>query len=92
MIILEEVIRIIKRDSLLDNVNITGKVLMDGLLEYQKKYSALISSVRGMGTFISFNLPTTEKRDKVLSKLRAKGNRMSLYYIGYASSIIFLFL
>lgn len=73
MIILEEVIKIIKKEALLHNVNVTGKVLMNGLFEYQKKYSGLISSVRGLGTFISFNLPTTEKRDIVVSKLRAKG-------------------
>ena len=73
MIILEQVVNIIKQESLLDNVNTTGKVFMDGLLGYQKQYSNLVSSVRGLGTFISFNLPTTELRDKVIVKLRTKG-------------------
>lgn len=83
MIILEEVIKIIKKEALLHNVNVTGKVLMNGLFEYQKKYSGLISSVRGLGTFISFNLPTTEKRDIVVSKLRAKGNVNYSYFGNY---------
>lgn len=73
MIILEQVIKIIEQESLMANVNATGKVLMDGLLAYQKQYSNLISSVRGLGTFISFNLPTTELRNKVVSKLQTKG-------------------
>lgn len=73
LIMLEEVVNIIRRESLLENVNKTGNVLMKGLLDYQKKYSNLINSVRGLGTFISFNLPTTEQRDKVVAKLKAKG-------------------
>lgn len=73
LIILEEVIKIIQRESLLENVNKTGSVLMNGLYEYQKKYSNLVNSVRGLGTFISFNLPTTQQRDTVVAKLKAKG-------------------
>lgn len=74
MIILEQVVKIIEQESLLSNVNATGKMLMNGLFEYQKQYSNLVSSVRGLGTFISFNLPTPERRDKVVTKLRNKGN------------------
>lgn len=73
MIILEEVLKIIKQEALLENVKQTGNVLMKGLLEYQKNYSGLIHSVRGKGTFISFDLPTTSQRDAVITKLKNKG-------------------
>lgn len=73
MIMLEEVLKIIRRDQLLDNVKETGKVLMKGLLEYQNNYNGLIHSVRGRGTFISFDLPTTAQRDTVVNRLKNKG-------------------
>ncbi|XP_065199488.1 4-aminobutyrate aminotransferase, mitochondrial-like [Planococcus citri] len=73
MIILEEVLKIIRRDQLLENVKETGKVLMKGLLEYQNNYNGLIHSVRGLGTFISFDLPTSAQRDTVVNRLKNKG-------------------
>ncbi|XKL68492.1 hypothetical protein PGB90_003983 [Kerria lacca] len=73
IILLEEIIKIIKRDSLLENVKITGKVLMNGLFEFEKQYSGLVKAVRGLGTFISFDLPTTSKRDEVIALLKTKG-------------------
>lgn len=88
LIMLEEVVKIIQKESLLENVNKTGNVLMKGLLEYQKKYSNLVHSVRGLGTFISFNLPTTEQRDKVVAKLKAKGKITStILFLRVQSSI-----
>ena len=73
MIILEEVLKIIKQESLLNRVQNTGDVLMKGLTEYENKYPQLINSVRGMGTFVSFNLPSTAHRDKAIVKLKSKG-------------------
>lgn len=78
MILLEEVVKIIKQESLLKNVQETGDVLMKGLKDLQKKHSGLISSVRGLGTFISFDFPTTAQRDKVVSLLKNKGNILLL--------------
>ncbi|XP_065217365.1 4-aminobutyrate aminotransferase, mitochondrial-like [Planococcus citri] len=73
MIMLEEVLKIIRRDQLLENVKETGKVLMKGLTEYQNSYNGLIHSVRGLGTFISFDLPTSAQRDTVVNRLKNKG-------------------
>ncbi len=73
MIILNEVIKIIKQEALLENVKATGVVLMGGLLDFQKNYPELVNSVRGLGTFIAFDLPSASQRDTVISKLKKKG-------------------
>lgn len=95
MIILGEVLKVIKRDSLLQNVRQTGDVLMKGLLDYQKKYSGLIHSTRGLGTFISFDLPTTAQRDAVITKLKNKGNlsinNLGTYLIQPIPSFLLIF-
>jgi 4-aminobutyrate aminotransferase/(S)-3-amino-2-methylpropionate transaminase len=63
----------IKSKNLIDNVNITGKYLKNGLHELEAKYGDKVSKVRGSGTFLAFDLPDPTKRDKLIHILRQKG-------------------
>ncbi|GBP30678.1 4-aminobutyrate aminotransferase, mitochondrial [Eumeta japonica] len=73
LILLGAVINVIKTKKLLDLVNKSGKVLKDGLHDMEKEFPHLINSVRGRGTFLAYNCPTTEMRDKLNSVLKTKG-------------------
>lgn len=73
VIMLEEVIRVINRDHLLENVMETGEVLMKGLQELQQQFPQHINAVRGRGTFIAFNGSESAKRDKIIGKLKMLG-------------------
>jgi len=67
------IINEIRENKLLENVQITGKYLKDGLDNLRKKFPELVSNVRGVGTFLAFDLPTPELQDRFLSRLRQKG-------------------
>lgn len=74
LVLLEKVIKVIKQEKLLDLVRKTGAVLKPGLHELEKEFSTHINSVRGRGTFLAYNSPTTELRDKIFTNMRKKGN------------------
>lgn len=80
LVLLEKVIKVIKQEKLLDLVCKTGAVLKSGLHELEKEYSTHIHSVRGRGTFLAYNSPTTEQRDKIFTNMRRKGN-FTIYYL-----------
>ncbi|XP_047509831.1 4-aminobutyrate aminotransferase, mitochondrial [Pieris napi] len=73
LILLERVLKVIKSQNLLNVVNESGKTLKNGLLELEKEFPHLINSVRGRGTFLSFNAPTTDCRDKINADLKKNG-------------------
>ncbi|CAB3242147.1 unnamed protein product [Arctia plantaginis] len=73
LILLEQVLKVIKQNNLIENANKTGQVLKNGLLKLEKEFPNLVNSVRGRGTFLSFNTSNTEVRDKILSNLRQNG-------------------
>jgi len=68
----QAVLNAVKRDNLLENVQVTGEYVKAGLESLQDKYDA-VSNVRGIGTFLSFDLPTTQERDALILKLRNQG-------------------
>jgi len=70
---LEVVVEQIKKNHLLDTVNITGDYLMKGLNDFQIKYPNLVKNLRGQGTFVAFDLPSSADRDAVVNSLRLKG-------------------
>ncbi|CAO2641881.1 4-aminobutyrate aminotransferase, mitochondrial [Lemmus lemmus] len=72
-LLLAEVINIIKREDLLNNVAHAGKTLLTGLLDLQARYPQLISRVRGRGTFCSFDTPDESIRNKLILTARNKG-------------------
>ncbi|XP_028041663.1 4-aminobutyrate aminotransferase, mitochondrial [Bombyx mandarina] len=73
LILLERVLKVIKQENLLDLVNKTGKVLKNGLHDLEKEFPGVIHSVRGRGTFLAYNAPTTETRDKINAGLKKNG-------------------
>jgi len=63
----------IRSKDLIKNCRETGNYLKTELTQLEKKYPGTISSVRGRGTFMAFDLPTPEDRDAFVAKLRAQG-------------------
>ncbi|CAH2073992.1 unnamed protein product, partial [Iphiclides podalirius] len=73
MILLKQVLSVIKEDNLICSTQDTGNYLKEGLHKLENEMSHVISSVRGLGTFIAFNAPTSEARDKINADLKKNG-------------------
>lgn len=73
ILILKGVMEVIHNNDLLNQVLKTGVVLEKGLKDLETKYSNVINSSRGRGTFRAFNGKTTEIRNKITGKLKEKG-------------------
>ncbi|KAJ3642730.1 hypothetical protein Zmor_025488 [Zophobas morio] len=73
VIMLETIIRVMREQDLLDNVQEAGARLKCGLFELEEEFSEIMNSVRGPGTFLAFNIVKPELRDTVLQKLLQKG-------------------
>lgn len=73
LLLLESILNVVKRDSLLDNVARVGDKLMNGLKQAQNDYPALLNSARGRGTFLAINCASGELRDDIVNRLKAKG-------------------
>ena len=61
---------IINEEKLLENAHIQGEYLLNGIYHVTK--NSEISNIRGIGLLIAFDLPNTEKRDKLLNDLNEK--------------------
>eukprot|EP00026_Physarum_polycephalum_P006335 Phypoly_transcript_06377.p1 GENE.Phypoly_transcript_06377~~Phypoly_transcript_06377.p1 ORF type:complete len:499 (+),score=106.12 Phypoly_transcript_06377:72-1568(+) len=70
---LETVANQIKKDNLLQTVQISGKYLMENLDSLAAKHKGKIKNVRGLGTFAAFDFENAAKRDKVVNELRILG-------------------
>lgn len=75
---LKTMIDVVERDQLLDHVNRTGEVLQKGLMELQERYPALVSNVRGTGTFCAYDIVTVDKRTELVGKMRNSGVEMGV--------------
>lgn len=73
ILMLEEVLKVIKQENLLDQVQKSGKILKNGLLELEKEYSTIINSTRGRGTFLAVNCKNGKTRDDIIGKLKMAG-------------------
>jgi len=73
IIILEQVVKTIKEDHLLELVNRTGSVMISGLQELETLFPELLSGSRGMGTLCAVDVKSQEVRDKILAALRQRG-------------------
>ncbi|XP_033239235.1 4-aminobutyrate aminotransferase, mitochondrial [Drosophila pseudoobscura] len=73
VLLLEEIIKVIQEEKLLANVNETGKVLKDGLLNLEKEFPNILNSTRGRGTFLAINCTNTNVRDRIITALRHTG-------------------
>ncbi|RXG60141.1 4-aminobutyrate aminotransferase, mitochondrial [Armadillidium vulgare] len=75
VILLDQVLKVIKRDSLLQNTTKTGDILYKGIADLEKRFPKVISSTRGKdrGTFIAFDCKDVATREQVVGKLKLKG-------------------
>lgn len=73
ILLLEQVVKTIKKDNLLDLVTESGEVLLDGLKDLQQQYPHLVSSARSMGTMAAMDCKTEKARDKIVSDLKQVG-------------------
>ncbi|XP_017777077.1 PREDICTED: 4-aminobutyrate aminotransferase, mitochondrial [Nicrophorus vespilloides] len=73
MLIVEEILKVVKQQNLLDVVNKTGLKLKSGLEQLQNEFPALLNSVRGRGTFLAMNAANTKLRDDLVNRMKQKG-------------------
>lgn len=73
LLMLEAILKVVKRDNLLDNVNKSGAVLKQGLLDLQKEFGTVLNSTRGRGTFLAINAKDSKTRDLLVGRLKQKG-------------------
>ncbi|KAJ8722731.1 hypothetical protein PYW07_003911 [Mythimna separata] len=70
---LDTVLKVIKTDKLLDLVQESGRVLKCGLHDLECEFPNIINSVRGRGTFLSFDVSSAALRDKIIATLKKNG-------------------
>uniref|UniRef100_A0A3B4YUQ6 4-aminobutyrate aminotransferase n=1 Tax=Stegastes partitus TaxID=144197 RepID=A0A3B4YUQ6_9TELE len=70
---LSEVLNVIRRENLLEEVTRSGKALLHGLYELQAQYPGILSAARGQGTFCAIDICDDATRDRILVKARDKG-------------------
>ena len=58
---------------MLDLVNETGRTIMWGLYDLEKRFPHLLSRARGLVTLCAIDVVSLELRDKILHNLRQKG-------------------
>lgn len=73
IIMLEQVVKVIKEDSLLDLVKETGNTIMRGLYDLEKRFPELLSRARGLGTLCAIDVKSLALRDKIINDLRQQG-------------------
>ncbi|XP_076072615.1 4-aminobutyrate aminotransferase, mitochondrial-like [Mytilus galloprovincialis] len=73
VVLLEAVIKVIKRDNLLNRVTEIGNYLWPEVEKIQKKYPDVLSRVRGLGITGAVDFPSIDDRNKAISKLLSKG-------------------
>lgn len=79
IVLLDAILNVVKRDSLLSVVEKSGDVLMSGLRDLEAEFPALINSTRGRGTFITFDAADAKLRDDIVKRLLGKGQYNDVY-------------
>lgn len=72
MLQLEAVLKVMKRDDLIENVRVTGNYIKESLYALQDKYPNM-SNVRGAGTLIAFDMPDMPARDALIKACQQRG-------------------
>ncbi|CAH1971975.1 unnamed protein product [Acanthoscelides obtectus] len=72
-LLLQAVLDVIKRDNLLEQVQKSGKRLLEGMKDLEKEFSPLVHSSRGRGTFIAITARNAEIRDDIVQQMYKKG-------------------
>lgn len=78
LLLTQGIIQQIKQHNLLQNTQITGQYLYNELLYLARTHNNELLNIRTAGgTFIAYDLPTTELRDKLVSTMRQLGIQSS---------------
>uniref|UniRef100_A0AAQ4PLB9 4-aminobutyrate aminotransferase, mitochondrial n=1 Tax=Gasterosteus aculeatus aculeatus TaxID=481459 RepID=A0AAQ4PLB9_GASAC len=72
-LLLAEVLNVIRRENLLEEVTRSGKALLNGLYDLQAQFPGLLSRARGQGTFCAIDICDDATRSSILLKARDKG-------------------
>ncbi|XP_036395552.1 4-aminobutyrate aminotransferase, mitochondrial-like [Megalops cyprinoides] len=70
---LVEVLNVIKTERLLEQVQRSGHIMLQGLYELQAHYPHLLSAARGLGTFCAIDVKDEATRNSLILKARNKG-------------------
>jgi len=73
VILLEEMVRVIDDEGLLQSSAEAGDKIIAGLLRLQGIYPEQISNARGAGSFLAFDVKDAAHRDTLVAELRTKG-------------------
>jgi 4-aminobutyrate aminotransferase/(S)-3-amino-2-methylpropionate transaminase len=74
LLLLQGVLEVVRRDSLLDLVQKSGEKLLTGLHSFEREFPQLLHSARGRGTFLAVTCSSTKLRDDLVARLKKKGN------------------
>ena len=66
-------LELIEKDELVSAASVNGEYLLGCLFDLQNKYGDLMSNSRGKGLFCAFDLPSPEKRDKLITEMEELG-------------------
>lgn len=69
MVRCQRIVEIIEEDGLLDNATRVGAHLLAGFAELERLFPGKVTSRRGRGFFIAFDLPDSETRNRTLRAL-----------------------
>ncbi|KAL8623439.1 hypothetical protein ACOMHN_058885 [Nucella lapillus] len=73
LVLLEEVLKVIREEELVNGVEVMGTYLLHGLTSLQNQYPGLMQNARGLGTLCAADFHSTAQRDKVVATLRNRG-------------------
>ena len=71
-------LEIIKEDNLIENAEMRGRELLNGIQDLQDRYPEKIYNARGRGLMVAFDLKNTEERDRFIDKLYKENEMLAL--------------
>lgn len=72
MLSLEAFLEVVEEDQLLENVRTTGAFFQKGLERLEAEFE-MLNNVRGVGTYLAFDCPSSDARDDLIQDLRLNG-------------------
>lgn len=75
LVLLQEVVKEIKKENLLSKIAQTGEHLLKGLERAQSQFPNLVLNARGKGTFCAIDFKTPELRDKAIKVTHRRNTR-----------------
>jgi L-lysine 6-transaminase len=73
MVRFKKYLEVIVEEDLVENASVVGSHLLSRISALQQEFPETISNARGKGLFCAIDVPTTEIRTRLLSKILEKG-------------------